>query len=51
MIDLDDVEQFDPELAEAIVENTRRYAVLFASVVQDLLPNYKERDVSKFYAD
>ena len=46
MIDLDDLEQFDPDLAEAVQENTRRYVQLFADVVQDLLPGYKEKDVS-----
>ena len=46
VIDLDDVEQYDSDLAEAITENTRRYAALFAAVVQELLPNYKEKEVS-----
>ena len=48
VIDLDDLEQFDPDLAEAVQENTRRYVQLFADVVQDLLPGYKEKDVSYF---
>lgn len=38
---LDDVEQFDAELAVAIVDNTRRYVGLFSDVVQELLPEYK----------
>ena len=49
VIDLDDLEQFDPDLAEAVQENTRRYVQLFADVVQDLLPGYKEKDVSCFF--
>ena len=44
-IDLDDVAEHDPDLAEAIVENARRYIQLFADVVQEMLPNYKERDI------
>ncbi|KAL4220076.1 Mcm2-7 hexameric complex component [Mactra antiquata] len=44
-IDLDDVYDHDPDLAEAIVENTRRYASIFAEVVQELLPDYREREV------
>ncbi len=45
VIDLDDVMEHDPELAEAIVENNRRYQALFADAVAQLLPQYKERDV------
>ena len=46
-IDMDDVSDHDPELAEAIIENTRRYVQLFAEVVQEMLPDYKEREVNK----
>jgi len=45
-IDLDDVYNQDPDLAEAIVENSRRYMNLFADVIQELLPEYREREVS-----
>ena len=45
VIDLDDVAEFDEELAEAIRENTRRYNVLVADVIESLLPDYKEREV------
>jgi len=45
-IDLDDVAEFDEELAEAIRENTRRYNVLVADVIESLLPDYKEREVA-----
>lgn len=41
-IDLDDVSEYDAELCEAIMGNARRYATLFADVVFELLPEYKE---------
>ena len=47
-IDLDDIMDHDPELAEAIIENSRRYQALFADAVAELLPQYKEKDVSVF---
>ena len=45
-IELDDVSEHDPDLCDAIVENARRYTSLFADVVHDMLPDYKEKDVS-----
>lgn len=45
-VDLDDVAEDDPELVDSICENARRYARLFADAVQELLPQYKEREVS-----
>lgn len=45
-IDLDDVSNHDPDLCDGIVENTRRYVGLFADVVQDLLPSYKQKEVA-----
>ena len=42
VVDLDDIAEFDPELAEQIVENARRYSLLFGEAVQELLPSYKE---------
>lgn len=45
-VDLDDVAEEDPELVDSICENTKRYARLFADTVQELLPQYKEREVS-----
>ena len=45
VIDLDDVAEFDPELAELLVDNARRYSLLFGEVVQEMLPDYKEREV------
>lgn len=44
-IDLDDVAEQDEELAAQIVGNARRYMSLFADVIFDLLPTYKEREV------
>jgi len=44
-VDLDDVTNHDPDLYDGIVENTRRYVGLFADVVQELLPSYKQKEV------
>lgn len=43
-IDLDDLAEFDPEIAEAVVGNTRRYVLLFSEAVQEMLPDYKQRE-------
>jgi DNA replicative helicase MCM subunit Mcm2 (Cdc46/Mcm family) len=37
-VDLDDVQMHEPALAVAIVQNTRRYADLFAAAIDELLP-------------
>ena len=43
--------QIDPELAEAIVQNTRRYVSIFSDVVSELLPIYKQKEVyTELYA-
>ncbi|XP_011302401.1 DNA replication licensing factor Mcm7 [Fopius arisanus] len=44
-INLDDVREYDDELAEAIVNNTRRYVNLVTELVQEILPDFKERTV------
>lgn len=44
-IDLDNIADFDPELKDGIEENTRRYTALFADAIQEILPDYKEREV------
>lgn len=44
-VDLDDVAEDDPELVDSICENAKRYSKLFADVVQELLPEYKEKEV------
>jgi len=47
-VDLDDVSNHDPDLGDAVVENTRRYVGLFADVIHELLPSYKQKDVILF---
>ncbi|XP_011694407.1 PREDICTED: DNA replication licensing factor Mcm7 [Wasmannia auropunctata] len=44
-IDLDDVHSFDDELAMSISSNTRRYTNLVLNLVQEMLPDFKERVV------
>jgi len=43
-VDLDDVAQFDEDLADSIRDNTRRYNMLMADVIESLLPEYKDAD-------
>ncbi|KAG1688663.1 DNA replication licensing factor mcm7 [Nymphon striatum] len=45
MVDLDDINEDYPELAEAITTNARRYTSLFSDAIQDMLPDYKKHDV------
>lgn len=45
-IDMEDLTEFDSELAELVQENTLRYQKLFAETIEALLPEYKEREVS-----
>lgn len=44
-VELDDLQEFDADLAESVQQNTLRYQRLFADVVEELLPDYKEREV------
>ncbi|CAI8021470.1 DNA replication licensing factor mcm7 [Geodia barretti] len=44
-VNLDDVAEIDPELAEAVVQNTRRYVSIFSEAVSELLPVYKQKEV------
>ena len=37
----------DPDLGEAVLENARRYVQLFGDAVHDLLPEFKQREVTK----
>ena len=37
--------QYDSELAESIILNTRRYVQIFSEAITELLPQYKQRDV------
>jgi DNA replication licensing factor MCM7 len=46
VIDLDHVQDYDPDLGDAVTENARRYVSLFSDAVQELLPEYKQKDVS-----
>ena len=46
VIDLDDVASVDPELAEAIGDNCRRYTQIFSQVVQEMLPELKDHEVN-----
>ncbi|CAL4189203.1 unnamed protein product [Meganyctiphanes norvegica] len=43
-IDIDDVAEFDPDMAEAMVNNSRRYINLFSEAVYEMLPEYKQRE-------
>jgi hypothetical protein len=45
-VDLDDLTDFDPELAESVQTNARTYTKLISDIVFELLPTYKTRDVS-----
>ena len=38
-------DQVDPELAENIEQNARRYKQLFEDAIFEVLPDYKEREV------
>ncbi|XP_017759268.1 PREDICTED: DNA replication licensing factor Mcm7 [Eufriesea mexicana] len=44
-IDLDDINEFDDELAMLIANNTRRYVNLLLELIQEMLPDFKERPV------
>jgi len=43
-ITIDDVAEFDPDMAEAMVGNSRRYLNLFSDAVYEMLPEYKQRE-------
>lgn len=47
VVDLDHVSDHDPDLADAIIENTRRYVTIFSDAVQEILPDYKEKEVGR----
>ena len=42
-------DQVDPELAENIEQNARRYKQLFEDAIFEMLPDYKEREVWAMY--
>lgn len=37
--------EFNEQLVEAIMANTRRYLKMFSDVISEILPTYKERNV------
>lgn len=41
--------QIDPDFAQRVVENTRRYIKIFSEAVDEILPNYKDREVRAAY--
>lgn len=45
-VSLQDLQEFDEELANAIVANTRRYHIIVTNLVGELLPEFKERPVA-----
>jgi DNA replication licensing factor MCM7 len=44
-IDLNDLANMDQELADACIENAKRYNELFYEAIHELLPEYKDKDV------
>lgn len=44
-IDLDHLAEFNEGLADACIENARRYNSMFGEVITDILPNYKQHEV------
>jgi DNA replication licensing factor MCM7 len=47
LIDLSDVAATDQDLCDAIVDNSKRYEKIFADVIQELLPEYKDKEVNQ----
>lgn len=45
-IELDDLETFDPDLTESVLNNTKRYVTITSDIVHKLLPQYKRTEVS-----
>ncbi|XP_031567709.1 DNA replication licensing factor mcm7-like [Actinia tenebrosa] len=45
LIELDDIAEIDPSLADNVKENGRRYKKIFEDAVYEMLPDYKEHDV------
>ena len=43
-VDLEHVQDHDPELAEAIRNNARRYVLLTSEAVSEMLPDYREHE-------
>ncbi|GAB0089915.1 DNA replication licensing factor MCM7 [Sergentomyia squamirostris] len=45
VIELDDLLEHSPSIADGVMENTRRYSNIFAEVISDLLPTFRDREV------
>lgn len=45
-VSIDDIITHDEDLADAVVANTKRYCSIFSDVVQELLPVYRDKQVS-----
>lgn len=45
-VDLDDLEEYDSELCQKVLENSKRYIAFLYEIVQGLLPEYKTREVT-----
>ncbi|XP_061439795.1 DNA replication licensing factor MCM7 isoform X2 [Rhineura floridana] len=45
-VDLDDVAEEDPELVDSVCENTKRYERIFAEAISELLPQFRQREVT-----
>ncbi|XP_053212139.1 DNA replication licensing factor mcm7-like [Panonychus citri] len=43
-IDLDDINEFDEELANNIINNAKRYVALFSDTINTLLPDFRTKD-------
>lgn len=48
VVELDDVHDYNDSLAEAVVENAKRYISMVSDIVYELLPLYKEKEVGSF---
>ncbi len=48
VIDLNDLATHDQDLCDAVVDNSKRYIQLFADVVQEMLPDHKEKEVNHY---
>lgn len=45
-MNLDDLIDYNEELSEAVKNNTRRYTNIVSDLVYEMLPDYKQREVS-----
>lgn len=45
-VDLNDLHDFDEELTNAVLNNTKRYANMISDIIYELLPTFKEHEVA-----